>query len=166
MLGTLRTLDDGRIELRFERRLGHPPAKVWRAITEPGELRHWFAQILDYDRFRFDLRAGAEIAFTPAPEFADLGTGRGTITRVDPPRLLEYTWDTETLLWELEPQGEAACLLVFTTTFRDRGSAAALGAGWHTGLDLLTRRLDGAAPGPEGAAVPDELQAAYERGFG
>ena len=39
--GTLETID-GRRALRFERRLPHPPERVWRAVTEPAELARWF----------------------------------------------------------------------------------------------------------------------------
>ncbi|UMG93452.1 SRPBCC domain-containing protein [Nocardioides sp. TF02-7] len=34
--------DGDRVGLRFERRLAHPPEKVWRALTESEHLRHWF----------------------------------------------------------------------------------------------------------------------------
>lgn len=38
---TLRTVD-GRPVLRIERRLQHPPERVWRALTEPAELSRWY----------------------------------------------------------------------------------------------------------------------------
>ncbi|XVQ88352.1 hypothetical protein ACQP2K_13300 [Microbispora siamensis] len=34
--------EDGRVALRFERGIRHSQAKVWRAITETGQLRAWF----------------------------------------------------------------------------------------------------------------------------
>jgi hypothetical protein len=40
------TLDDGP-KLRLERRYDHPVERVWRAITEPDELRHWFPGTLE-----------------------------------------------------------------------------------------------------------------------
>ena len=40
--GRLEQLEDGRWRLRFTRTLEHPPEKVWRAITEPEHLAHWF----------------------------------------------------------------------------------------------------------------------------
>jgi hypothetical protein len=39
--GILLTVE-GRSVLRFERALDHPPEKVWRAISDPAELEHWF----------------------------------------------------------------------------------------------------------------------------
>jgi uncharacterized protein YndB with AHSA1/START domain len=35
------TLEDGP-KLRFERRFDHPVERVWKAITDPDEMRHWF----------------------------------------------------------------------------------------------------------------------------
>ena len=32
---------EGRAVLRFERKLAHPPERVWRALTERGELTGW-----------------------------------------------------------------------------------------------------------------------------
>ncbi|GAA3847682.1 hypothetical protein [Amycolatopsis tucumanensis] len=40
-LGELRRQPEGRATLVFERHLKHLPEKVWRALTEPGELAAW-----------------------------------------------------------------------------------------------------------------------------
>ena len=162
MLGTLGMTEDGRFALRFERRLAHPPQKAWRALTETDRLRAWFVQILDYDRPALDLRPGARQAFPPAPEHAGPGTGHGAMLRADPPRLLEYIGDAETLRWELTPDGPGS-LLVFTDIFPDRGSASALGAGRHAGLGLLEAALDGTPPAPPAC---ERLHAGYERVLG
>jgi uncharacterized protein YndB with AHSA1/START domain len=139
--GDLRS-SGGRTRLRFERRLPHPVAKVWRALTEPEHLRTWFPAVVD-----FDLTPGAELVFAPTPEQqrrlgipADQLT-HGTLTAAEPPTLLEYTWSGDLLRWELIPEGGSACTLVFTTTFPaddTRGTAA----GWHTALDTLESHLD------------------------
>ncbi|RJQ81263.1 hypothetical protein D5S17_05865 [Pseudonocardiaceae bacterium YIM PH 21723] len=125
------------VELRLERRFRHPPEKVWRAITETEQLRAWFVEILDYDRSRLDFAAGAELAFVPK---VDLPTGYGRVTGFDPPRLLEYTWDRETLRWELRADG-SGCLLVFTNILDDPETAAAVEPGWQAGLDNLSALL-------------------------
>ena len=41
MHGTYEIVDD-RSALSFERRLAHSVERVWRAVSEPGELAHWF----------------------------------------------------------------------------------------------------------------------------
>jgi uncharacterized protein YndB with AHSA1/START domain len=35
---------DGTYVLRFERRLGHPIEKAWKALTEPDLLAEWLAE--------------------------------------------------------------------------------------------------------------------------
>jgi uncharacterized protein YndB with AHSA1/START domain len=146
--GELSPTEDGRFAVRFERRLAHPPAKVWRAITEPEHLRAWFPAIV-----QFDLRPGARLRFEPTPEqqarygLPDLAatTTNGQVTRVDPPHLLEYTWNEEILRWELRDDGAGGCLLVFTNIFDDRDAAVNLSAGWHAGLEVVAAQLDGRA---------------------
>jgi uncharacterized protein YndB with AHSA1/START domain len=151
MLGTLHSMDDGRLALRFERRFAHPPEKVWRAITEFDQLRAWFPAVV-----QFDLRPGAKLSFDLTPEAKrrfglDAGqptTTHGEITRVEPPNLLEYTWGDEILRWELEADGAGGCDLVFTDIFDGTGGvvesgAVNMGAGWHAGLEVLEAHLDG-----------------------
>ena len=122
MLGTLHTRPDGRYELRFERWLAHPVAKVWRALTEPEHLQPWFPATVE-----LDLTPGAKVRFELLPEaqawhgIADEDmVSYGEIIAVDPPRLLEYTWSGETLRWELEPTADG-CRLWLTNVFDDRG---------------------------------------------
>jgi uncharacterized protein YndB with AHSA1/START domain len=131
-------LPDGRYVMRIERVLPHPPEKVWRGLTEVEHLRVWFVEIVDYDRSALTFTEGAELSFVPR---TDAAIGQGRVTRADPPRLLEYTWDEEVLRWELEPV-DGGCRLVFTNILGDRGTAEAVESGWHTGLDRLAARLD------------------------
>lgn len=137
MFGTVRELPDGRIELRFERWFPHACDKVWRALTSASELREWFVEILDYDRSRLSFTQGAAL------EFVAVGfpSGRGDVLACDRPALLEYTWDAEVLRWELADK-DGGCLLVFTNTVADAGTADAVDRGWHAGLERLADALD------------------------
>ncbi|MEA2229670.1 MAG: hypothetical protein QOF04_3300, partial [Solirubrobacteraceae bacterium] len=56
--GTYETVD-GRPAVRFERRLAHPVDAVWRAVTEPDQLAHWFPSAVS-----LELRPGGRMAFT------------------------------------------------------------------------------------------------------
>ena len=139
MTGTLRPdslrTDGGRNVLRMERRLAHPPEKVWRALTTPADLAQWFPA-----EVRLDLRAGGEVRFVfaggEAPE------GKGVITDLDPPRLLAFTWEGEHLRWELRPDG-AGTVLTLEHTLDDRYGAASFAAGWHTCIDAMDDLLAG-----------------------
>jgi uncharacterized protein YndB with AHSA1/START domain len=171
--GTLSVRDDGKYVLRFERRLDHPPEKVWRALTEPDRLREWFPTDIEGERklgarIRFVFRADAPRA-EDMPELLehDPKDLDGEFTEFDPPRLLAYTWGDEDLRWELEPAAEG-CRLIFTHTFDERSGiphpagplkrAARDASGWEVCLASLEALLDGAEP-PAG----DEWAGFYER---
>ncbi|TCP55238.1 uncharacterized protein YndB with AHSA1/START domain [Tamaricihabitans halophyticus] len=135
---------DGRYELCFERRLAHPPEKVWRAITEWDQLRSWFPAVVE-----FDLRPGAPLRFGVTEEQvrrygmpAD-HVAAGTMLRVEPPNLVEFSWAGEILRWELTADGAGGCVLVFRNIFDDRDIAAPAAAGWHAGLEVVIAQLDG-----------------------
>jgi uncharacterized protein YndB with AHSA1/START domain len=137
MFGTVRQCADGRVELRFERRFAHSRDKVWRALTESGQLRQWFVEVLDYDRSELSFAPGAALTFVAG----GLPAGRGRVLACEEPALLEYTWDDEILRWELSV-ADGGCLLVFTNVVADGGTAAAVDPGWDLGLKRLADALD------------------------
>jgi uncharacterized protein YndB with AHSA1/START domain len=157
------TLDTigGKAVLRFERRLAHPPEKVFRAISDPAELAHWFPATVETE-----LRAGAPIRFTF--EQQDLDAPDGEVLEVEPPKLLAYSWGDSVLRWEVVPD-DAGCRLYFTHTLGDgdawsgRIAAARHAAGWDVCLASLAARLDGAEPGEYDWLARD---AAYMERFG
>jgi uncharacterized protein YndB with AHSA1/START domain len=121
--------------LHFERRLEHPVAKVWRAISDPSELAHWFPS-----RVEGEIRAGGRLSF----HFEDMPldaptTMAGTVTEVDPPRVLAFYWGADHLRFELEPLDAGGCLLRFTVVLDTEDKAARDAAGWHQCLDGLGR---------------------------
>ncbi|MEU9836368.1 SRPBCC family protein [Streptosporangium sp. NPDC048047] len=147
--------DGDRTVLRMERRLGHPPEKVWRAVTDPAHLAEWFPA-----RVEADLRAGGRIGF-------DLGGGHppvdGVVTEFDPPRAIAYTWGDDLLRWEVRPQGDGS-LLVLTHTFADRFGAASFAAGWRMSTGTLTQILGGGPATAPGRA--EDLHEALVARFG
>jgi uncharacterized protein YndB with AHSA1/START domain len=166
--GTYETIEN-RPALRFERRLAHPIEAVWRSVTEPGELAHWFPA-----EVTVDLRVGGRMSFAFPDE--GLPPSDGEVVECDPPRRFAFSWGEEHLSFELEPDGDG-CVLRFTHVLSARDQAARDAAGWHVCLDRMEQRLAGAgteAPGteatgewrehydeysrrglPTGAAVPD-----------
>ncbi|MCO6003815.1 SRPBCC family protein [Actinoallomurus purpureus] len=150
----------GRSVLRFERRLAHPVEKVWRALTDPAHLTHWFPSTVE----ELDLRPGGKIRFRQ--EHEQLPLGAGEITELDPPHVLAFTWYDDPLRWELRPDGQG-CILVFTHTFTDRPMAGSFAAGWESCLSALESSLSGNPTGL--AAVPDDYAGrhdAYAEAFG
>lgn len=125
--------------LRLQRLLHHPPEKVWRAITDPTELTHWFPAHIDFDQ----PTPGTPMYFTF--EGSDT-SGDGEILEADPPKVFTFRWNTDVIRCELLPHPEG-CLLVFSHTLRgpdsDRPSTARHAAGWDACLDSLTARIEG-----------------------
>jgi uncharacterized protein YndB with AHSA1/START domain len=137
------TLEDikGRPAVRLERRLAHPPAKVWPAITQPSELAHWFPA-----KVEMELKAGAPITFTMEGPGMDYPKTGGEILEFDEPNIFAFTWNGDVVRFELFPDA-AGSHLVFTHIF-GRGepeiaklTAARTATGWGVCLDMLDARL-------------------------
>ncbi len=164
MLGTYESLGD-RPTLFFERRLAHPVEAVWRAVTEPDQLAHWFPCEVEVD-----LRRGGRMSFVfPEMALADTAsTMLGEVTELDPPTRFSFLWGDDHLHFALEPIEDGdACLLRFTVELDARDKAARDGAGWHVCLDALERQLAG--DGAQRPYPPDRWRDYYEeyqrRGF-
>jgi uncharacterized protein YndB with AHSA1/START domain len=124
--------------LRFTRRLGHPPEKVWRALVEPEHLTAWFPTTIDGER-----TVGARLRFRHRDDLAEPFDGE--MLAFEPPSLLELRWGPDVLRFELEPDGDGT-LLTFTDTLEEIGKAARDGAGWHECLDRLLYVLASQTP--------------------
>jgi uncharacterized protein YndB with AHSA1/START domain len=121
---------DGKPVLRIERLLRHDPAKVWRAVTEPGELAHWFPATVEVD--------GRELRFT----FPDGSGSAGEVLESDPPKVFAFRWGTDVLRFELLPHDDG-CLLVFTQVLGSEPSAGRTAAGWAACFAALDASLSG-----------------------
>jgi uncharacterized protein YndB with AHSA1/START domain len=136
----LRTID-GNPVLRFERRLAHPPAKVWRAVTDPAEMAHWFPAMIETE-----LKPGAAMRFTfPEEAPVDVG-GEGEVLEYDPPKVYSFRWNVDVLRFELVPDGDGTWLYFSQTLGGDwvgRLSAGRNAVGWDVCLDALQSHLAG-----------------------
>ncbi|MET9029652.1 SRPBCC family protein [Nocardia sp. NPDC004168] len=149
----LRTVD-GAPTLRFERRLAHPPEKVWRAISDPSQMSAWFPAAVTTEP-----RPGAAMRFTfaDAPETAD-SMSHGEVLEFDPPKVYMFRWNRDVLRFELVADGDAT-LLIFTHVLGG-GPGARLGAarsavGWDRCLAALTAALDGGHTEPDTTWLAD-----------
>jgi uncharacterized protein YndB with AHSA1/START domain len=131
---TYATLDNTsqRPAVRFERHLPQSPDVVWRALTDPEELKAWFPCDIVVDAWK----VGASLTFRfrdqAVPDMA------GTVLELDEPRLLAYTWgEDDTLRFELTPHASGGTVLVLIDELR-AGIAARNAAGWEVCLDRLT----------------------------
>jgi uncharacterized protein YndB with AHSA1/START domain len=71
---------------------------VWRSLTEPEHLKSWFP-----DQVTGELRVGARLRFVDPGNVAQ--GFEGEVLACDPPSLLEFMWGTDTLRFEIEPDG-------------------------------------------------------------
>ncbi len=137
--GTVEVRGD-RTALRFERHLAHPVEEVWAAITEPEQLAAWLAEA------EIDLVEGGDVVlrWLNADTEGNRAVARGTITRLEPPRLLEMETDIHgTLRWHLIAEDDG-CRLTFTaTTAMAAHWLPIVLAGWHAHLDFLADALMG-----------------------
>ncbi|GAA2598768.1 SRPBCC family protein [Winogradskya consettensis] len=153
--------DGARWALVFIRELGHPPQKVWAALTEPGRLSQW----APFDAGR-DLSRTGDVVLTmvDGPDRTDTAA---TVLRADAPRLLEHTWGGDVLRWELE-ETPGGTRLTLRHVFDGRDAAPLYAAGWHICADVLVKLLDGVPVGViRGRDAMEHgweaLRAAYEK---
>ena len=166
--GIVERAPDGSTTVRFDRRLRHPVERVWEALTDPDELRSWWGDT------KLELVEGGlfQLRWRNTDENGHVATLDGTITGIDPPRLLEISADwgstapnqpgTRThLTWELEPDGDHT-LLHFTNKVDAPTQDVRTAAGWHLHLDALATVLAG---GEVDIAHPDDLFAPLHQAY-
>jgi uncharacterized protein YndB with AHSA1/START domain len=130
--------------IRCEQFLAHSPAAVWKALTDPDLLAHWWVpgDIKPIVGHSFTLDMGA------------WGVQPGKVTAVEPERLLRYSFaegslDT-TITWRLEPEGEGTRLFLEHAGFdldspMGRHAHHGMGEGWPHVL----ARIDTVLANPE-----------------
>lgn len=136
--GRIRRVDSG-FEGRIERRLEHPPAAVWKMLTEPQGIAQWLAP------GTIELRPGGAVRI----DFGDSGTTiDSTVLEIEAPRLLAYSWSSGSeperpLHWALEADGTEATRLVLTVGVPAGEDAPKACAGFEAHLDMLAAALEG-----------------------
>jgi uncharacterized protein YndB with AHSA1/START domain len=147
--------------LIFTRDLRHPPEKVWAALTDPAELAAWAPYTADRDLSK---PGDATLTMIDDEPPEDLPA---QVVTAEPPTLLEYTWGTDLLRWELSPT-PTGTRLVLRHTVPDRDWLPKVAAGWHICLDVAEKLLEGNPIEPiRGAAAADhgwqDLNTQYAR---
>ncbi len=116
--------------LRFERQLARPVEEVWRAVTDPDQMRSWFPTRIEIDEWM----VGAVL--THHFDQHELDPLPGTVLEWDPPRRVAFTWGADTITFELSVSPDGGTVFVLTEEL-EAGHAARNAAGWDVCLDRL-----------------------------
>ncbi|MGV9631654.1 SRPBCC family protein [Streptomyces sp. NPDC003487] len=133
--------DDDLTTVRVDQFFPHPPAKVWRALTEPELLAQW--QMPGAGDFR--LRVGHRYRMTsvPRPNTAFSGVVEVEVLAYETERMLSVRWaDVDpanpadwTITWRLEQEGRGTRLFLVHEGFDPDDPAQSMarrimGGGW------------------------------------
>ncbi|MGQ4420617.1 SRPBCC family protein [Streptomyces sp. SAS_269] len=135
LTGTFLTLDDSRPAVRFRRTYDQPADRVWRLVTDPGEVAGWFPS-----RAEMDLRPGGAIRFSGDPNMPE---STGAVLAADPHRHLSFEWGGDELRFDLEAEGGRRTRLTLTDVLAAENAAARNGAGWEVCLAALDAKAHG-----------------------
>ena len=130
--------------IRCDQFIAHPPAVVWKALTEPDLHARWWAA--------GDVRPVVGHRFTL--DMGSWGQQPCEVLAVEPERMIQYSFaegslDT-TITWRLEPEGTGTRLLLEHAGFdpdSPLGQSArnGMGSGWPALLKHLGSRLTATA---------------------
>ncbi|MFE1286263.1 SRPBCC domain-containing protein [Streptomyces sp. NPDC058751] len=110
--------DDDLTTIRVAQFLPHPPAKVWRALTEPELLAQW--QMPGSEDFRLEVGHRYTLTAVPRPGVNFSGTVDVRVLAYEPQRMLSVRWaDADprrtadwTITWTLEQEGRGTRLFL------------------------------------------------------
>ena len=155
--------------VRLERLLPGPIERVWAYLTESDKRATWFAA------GTFELRVGGRadlhfdhdnISAEKRPPDRQKHDVHGTITRLEPPRLLSYTFGAagpeSEVTFELTPRGKEVLLVITHVRIVDRKTMVNVASGWDAHVGILADRLNGVEPRPfwtTHARLKDEYEA-------
>jgi uncharacterized protein YndB with AHSA1/START domain len=125
-----------------ERQMAHPPEKIWRALTTSHLIAEWLMKndFEPVEGHRFTFRA------TPLPGWS--GVTNCVVLKIEPPRLLCYSWGDGTesdsglktvVTWTLTANAQGTLVRMQHSGFRplDEAGYRGMGAGWPRILGKL-----------------------------
>ncbi len=159
-------------DIRIVRDYPHPPAKVWRALTDPDLIPRWTATGAGGRTEGFTPTVGTKFRFIAKPKPGWNGVVDCEVLEVSEPSLLRYSWaggdgggDLTEVVYRVEPQaggtrftyehtGFTGASGLFMAKLLGRVRRTMLSVGLPAVLDDLD---DGAAPRPASTGKPESL---------
>ena len=165
--------------VRFERLLPGPIERVWAYLTESDKRAQWLCGgdvetvangHVDMHFHNVSLSSADDI---PRPEkYKDMPekmSFAGTVTRCDPPHLIEHTWEfnneNSLVCYELTEQGDKVLLVLTHRRLETQQIVLDVSGGWHTHLNLLVDVLEGGQLRPF-YKMQEQFAAEYEKRLG
>lgn len=143
--------EDDLTTIRVDHFLPHPPAKVWRALTDPELLAQWMMpgarRGAADDTFRLEVGHRYTLTAVPRPNTNFSGTIRAEVLAYDTERMLSVRWQDAvesqgntadwTITWTLEPEGRGTRLFLVHEGFdpddpAQRMAHRIMGGGWRS----------------------------------
>ncbi|MEV7386972.1 SRPBCC domain-containing protein [Streptomyces sp. NPDC091215] len=135
--------DDDLTTIRVDQFLPHPPAKVWRALTEPELLVQW--QMPGAENFRLEVGHRYRMTSVPRPGARFSGVVDVQVLCYAPERTLSVQWSDPdpanlahwTITWTLEHEGRGTRLFLVHEGFDPDDPAQMIarkimGGGWRS----------------------------------
>lgn len=147
-------MTDETMTLRLERLLDAPIDTVWRWLIEPELRARWFAGGPTDPReggaitlvFDHDNLSSEDVPYPPECAAYKGQASHETIVRIDPPRLLAFTWDGGSegvVTFELFDEAGQTRLVLTHAGITGPAPRASFGGGWTSHLAVLEARLAG-----------------------
>ena len=126
----------------------HPPAKVWRAVTDPALIPLWTATGAGGRAEGFAATAGTKFRFVAKPKPGWNGVVNCEVLEADEPSLLRYSWagggggdgggDVTEVAYRLEPRAGGTRFTYEHTGFTGVGGLFMAGLLGHVRRKMLT----------------------------
>lgn len=127
---------DGRHRLKFVRSFNSPIALVFAAMTQAQQVSRWAPF-----RPNRDLDSVGPVVLTMLDDEKENDLA-GEVIAVEPPTLVEYTWDTDILRWEFSESPHGTTVTLYHTCENPKWITMVAG-GWHLCLEVLDTILAG-----------------------
>jgi len=150
-------------DLRFEAVYPYPPERVWRALTDRGELGQWLM------RNNFDPNLGHQFQFHDKPRPGFSGAVNCEVIEVETQRRLAYKWISEGLntivRFSLEPAPGGGTRLILEHSGFDGAGGMMISAllSWNRRLRATLPRIFGGGSTPTVQCSMDVVSALMER---
>ncbi|WP_196257793.1 SRPBCC family protein [Pelagibacterium limicola] len=144
-LRQLQVTQDGTTDIIVRRSFAHPPARVWRAMTDPALIPMWMASKDAMTRCEIDLRPGGSFRY----EFGSAFYFSGPILSVDAPHhmsFIEYfngdTVSGTAVTTDLVAAGSGTRMTMVMRYASADARAAAIEVGMTDGFDEVYDKLE------------------------